>query len=105
MSEPMAEGPPVRYPEELEREVVLPDGARLRVRPIRQEDESRLMEFHERLSRRTAYQRFFTVMRRLPPNLAHFPANVDFRRRLALVVEHEPGRTGRRGPLRAGRPG
>jgi RimJ/RimL family protein N-acetyltransferase len=49
------------------------------------------MAFHERLSRHTAYQRFFTLMKRLPPDWAHFLANVDYRRRLALVAEREPG--------------
>ena len=61
------------------------------IRPIRPEDARRLMEFHERLSRHTAYQRFFTLMNRLPPDWAHFLANVDYRRRLALVVEQKPG--------------
>ena len=87
----MIEAALVPYPQELEREVVLRDGARLRIRPIRPEDEPRLMEFHERLSRHTAYQRFFAVTRRLSPEWAHFLANVDYRRRLALVVEREPG--------------
>ncbi len=35
----------------------------------------------------TAYQRFFTVMRRLPPDWAHEFATVDYERRLALVAE------------------
>ncbi|HXJ83530.1 MAG TPA: GNAT family N-acetyltransferase [Candidatus Methylomirabilis sp.] len=78
------------YPAELERDVVLQDGARLRLRPIRPEDEPRLVALYDRLSRYTAYQRFFTAMKRLPPDWAHFLANVDYRRRLALVVEHPP---------------
>ena len=81
---------PAPYPHELEREIVLPDGARLWLRPIRPDDEPRLVEFYDRLSRFTAYQRFFTAMKRLPPNWAHFLANVDYRRRLALVVETRP---------------
>jgi RimJ/RimL family protein N-acetyltransferase len=76
------------YPRELEREVVLRDGARLRLRPIRPEDQDRLITFYDRLSRHTAYQRFFTVMKRLPPNWAHLLANVDYERRLALLAEH-----------------
>jgi hypothetical protein len=55
------------YPVELEREVALRDGARIRIRPIRGEDESRLVAAYDRLSQYTAYQRFFTVMKRLPP--------------------------------------
>jgi GNAT superfamily N-acetyltransferase len=37
-----------------------------------------------------AYQRFFSVMRHLPPDWARFLAEVDYRRRLALVVERGP---------------
>ncbi len=82
--------PMAAYPKELEREIALPDGARLRLRPIRPEDQDRLTAFYDRLSRHTAYQRFFAVMRRLPPNWAHFLANVDYERRLALIAEHGP---------------
>jgi RimJ/RimL family protein N-acetyltransferase len=67
--------------------VILAGGERVRLRPIRPDDEPRLGELYDRLSQRTAYQRFFTVMRRLPPDWAHFLANVDHRRRFALVAE------------------
>ncbi len=82
--------PMAAYPKELEREIVLRDGARLRLRPIRSEDQDRLIAFYDRLSRHTAYQRFFTVMKRLPPDWAHLLANVDYQRRLALIAEHGP---------------
>ena len=59
----------------------------LRLRLIRPDDEPRLVALHERLSAQTAYQRFFTAMRRLPTNWAHYFANVDYRTRLALVIE------------------
>ena len=75
------------YPGELERDVVLRDGTRLRLRPIRPEDEDRLIRFHDRLSGQTAYQRFFTVVRHLPSDWAHRLANVDYRHRLALLAE------------------
>ena len=78
------------YPRELARAIVLADGTRLALRPIRADDEPRLVALYDQLSRHTAYQRFFTVMKRLPPDWAHFLANVDYRRRLALVVEHGP---------------
>lgn len=80
--------PMTAYPAELEREITLRDGARLRLRPIRSDDQDRLIAFHDRLSRQTAYQRFFSVMRRLPPDWAHWLANVDYQRRLALLAEH-----------------
>jgi RimJ/RimL family protein N-acetyltransferase len=64
----------------------LTDGTRITLRPIRSDDESALTALHERLSPQTAYQRFFTVMRRLPPNWAHILANVDYDRRMAFVA-------------------
>jgi RimJ/RimL family protein N-acetyltransferase len=78
-----------RYPRELVRTIALKDGASAHVRPIRPDDEPRLVDLYERLSRHTAYQRFFTVMRRLPGDWYHFFANVDYVRRLALVAERE----------------
>lgn len=77
------------YPRELVCTVVLKDGVSARIRPIRPDDEPRLVDLYERLSRHTAYQRFFTVMRRLPNDWYHFFANVDYVRRLALVAERE----------------
>jgi RimJ/RimL family protein N-acetyltransferase len=82
---------PDAYPEELEHGVVLRDGGRVHVRPIRPDDASRLVALYDRLSAHTAYQRFFTVMRRLPPDWARVFANVDYRRRLALVAERRLG--------------
>jgi RimJ/RimL family protein N-acetyltransferase len=67
--------------------ITLRDGAQVRVRPIRPDDEPRLVDLYERLSQDTRYQRFFSVMQRLPPDWAHFLANVDYERRFALVVE------------------
>lgn len=78
---------PARYPAELERDVELRDGSRLHVRPIRPDDAPRLIDYYERLSAHTAYQRFFTVMKRLPPDWARMLAAVDYRRRLALIAE------------------
>lgn len=80
---------PTRYPAELQRAVTLRDGSRVYLRPIRPDDAPRLVELYGRLSRHTAYQRFFTIMRRLPPDWARFLAAVDYERRLAIVAEHD----------------
>lgn len=77
------------YPREFEREVTLKDGARVRIRPVLSEDETRLVTLYDRLGRHTKYQRFFTVMKRLPPDWAHYFANVDYRQRMALVAERD----------------
>jgi acetyltransferase len=68
------------------RPAVLRDGTTVTLRDIRPEDESALTALYERLSPRTAYQRFFSVMRRLPPNWGHILANVDYDRRMAIVA-------------------
>ena len=81
---------PSEYPKELERTTSLKDGTRVRIRPILPEDEPRLVALHSRLSRDTRYHRFFGEMERLPPDWAHFFANVDYHRRLALVAERTP---------------
>ena len=75
----------------LDREVTLRDGARVRVRRIRPDDAAGLVDLYARLSAHTAYQRFFSAMRRLPPDWAAFLANVDHRRRFALVAEAPDG--------------
>ena len=82
---------PPGYPRELERDVVLRDGTQVHVRPIRPEDAPRLVAAYDRLSAHSAYQRFFSAMRRLPPNWARFLATVDYRRRLALIAERPSG--------------
>ena len=82
---------PGEIPREFDRQVVLKDGAHVWLRAIRPDDEPRLVDLYGRLSQHTAYQRFFTVMKRLPPDWAHFFANVDYRTRLAVVAEREHG--------------
>jgi RimJ/RimL family protein N-acetyltransferase len=70
-----------------DREVTLRDATRLRVRPIRADDAPRLVALYDHLSGDTRYQRFFSTMRRLPPDWARFLAEVDYERRFALVAE------------------
>lgn len=79
-----------QYPRELERDVTLKDGTHLHLRPIRPEDAPRLIDFYDHLSQHTAYQRFFTIMKRLPPDWARLLATVDYQRRLAIVAESGP---------------
>jgi RimJ/RimL family protein N-acetyltransferase len=81
---------PAPYPAELKRDIALRDGTTLRLRPIRADDAPRLVEYYGRLSAHTAYQRFFTVMRRLPPDWARLHAAVDYWTQLALIAERGP---------------
>lgn len=79
--------PPTEYPKELERDATLKDGTVVHLRPIRPDDAPGLVALFDRLSRHTAYQRFFSVLKRLPPAYAKVFANVDYRQRLAIVAE------------------
>ena len=76
-------------PEELSHTLTATDGTPVFVRAIRPSDAGRLVTFYDRLSEHTAYQRFFTVMKRLPPDWARMLATVDHVKRLALVAEVE----------------
>src|SRR3989441_8207857 len=73
-----------------EQGVTLRNGASVRVRAIRPDDEPRLMALCRRLSPRTVYERSFSF-RRLLPEEAHALANVDDRRRMAIVAEVDDG--------------
>jgi len=77
------------YPWQLVDSLELADGAALRVRPIRPDDEPRLVELFHRLSPRTVYQRFFRAYDRLPDHWYRGFANVDYLARLALVAEEQ----------------
>ena len=84
---PAEDGPSVTAATALPmKPISLTDGAQVTLRSIRPEDESALTALYERLSPETSYQRFFTVMRRLPPDWAHILANVDYDRRMAIVA-------------------
>lgn len=78
---------PAEYPKELEGDATLKDGTVIHLRPIRPDDAPGLVALFDRLSRHTAYQRFFSVLNRLPPAYAKVFANVDYRQRLAIVAE------------------
>jgi RimJ/RimL family protein N-acetyltransferase len=58
----------------------------LLVRPMRADDEVRLLRTAGRLSPRTVYQRFFSPIHTIPPTLLHRLANVDHDDREALVA-------------------
>jgi RimJ/RimL family protein N-acetyltransferase len=70
-----------------DQKIALRDGTVVRMRPIRPDDAPRLSALYDHLSRDTRYQRFFSAMRRLPPDWARFLADVDGQTRAALVAE------------------
>ena len=80
---------PTNYPRELGAQVILSDGTWCLLRPIRPDDAERLIEFHQHLSQRSTYLRFFTVHPRLSAKEVKRFTTVDYEDRLALVVERD----------------
>ncbi|HZA79740.1 MAG TPA: GNAT family N-acetyltransferase [Acidimicrobiales bacterium] len=74
-------------PAHWESDVVLLDGGTVHVRPIRPDDGTALVAFHERLSPDTVYSRFFSAKPRLSAaEVEHF-THLDHDARVALVAE------------------
>lgn len=71
------------------------DGEEVTIRPIRPEDEPLLIHFHEKLSERTVYLRYFQPLK-LSQRTAHERLTricfLDYDREMALVVERNTGR-------------
>jgi len=77
------------YPVELVTDVVLDDGARLHVRPIRPEDAELERAFVAALSEKTRYFRFFHRLNQLTPAMLARFTQVDYDREMALVAVDE----------------
>ena len=73
------------------------DGAEVTLRPIRPEDEPLMSKFHETLSERSVYMRYFSSLS-LSSRVAHERlvriCFVDYDRVMALVVDHTDKATG-----------
>jgi GNAT superfamily N-acetyltransferase len=67
----------------------LKDGRVAHLRPIRPDDASRLIALFHRLSDETIRYRFFIAKKDLLPSEAEYFANVDYRKRMAVVAECE----------------
>src|SRR5512140_392602 len=74
------------YPSQLEADIVLRNGSTLHVRPVRPDDEAKLLDMFHRLSRESLHSRFFDMP---TPDMAlrNSPARVDYRSQLGLVGE------------------
>ena len=79
------------YPVELIGDVVLRDGTRIHVRPIRPEDAALESAFVNGLSEQTRYYRFFYRIGELTPAMLARFTQVDYDRELALVAIVDEG--------------
>ncbi|HXI41026.1 MAG TPA: bifunctional acetate--CoA ligase family protein/GNAT family N-acetyltransferase [Bryobacteraceae bacterium] len=82
------------------------DGTPVNIRPIRPEDEPMMVAFHERLSERSVYFRYFHLLN-LSQRTAHERLTricfIDYDRGMALVAEKEDPQNGSRQILGVGR--
>jgi GNAT superfamily N-acetyltransferase len=78
---------PGQFPEELEADVEVANGATLHLRPIRCSDAGKLVEFHTHLSSDSIYRRYFSLHPVLSTTEVRHFTQVDYVNRLALIVE------------------
>lgn len=74
------------YPQELEQEMVVRDGSRYFVRPIRPEDGPALQALFARLAPEDIRMRFFQPLKSLPLTLAARLTQIDYDREMALIA-------------------
>jgi acetyltransferase len=78
------------YPQQHVGKWTMKNGVEVTIRPIRPEDEPQLIDFHERLSDRTVYMRYFQPLK-LTQRTAHERLTricfIDYDREMALVAE------------------
>ncbi|HWQ53546.1 MAG TPA: bifunctional acetate--CoA ligase family protein/GNAT family N-acetyltransferase [Bryobacteraceae bacterium] len=85
------------YPVQYVRDWTMKDGTEVTIRPIRPEDEPNMVKFHEGLSERSVYLRYFHLMN-LSQRVSHERLTricfIDYDREMALVAERRgPGAT------------
>jgi acetyltransferase len=94
------------YPSQYVSPFTMRDGAEVTLRPIRPEDEPLMCKFHETLSDRIVYRRYFSSLS-LSSRVAHERlvriCFVDYDRVMALVVDHKDEATGEHRILGVGR--
>ena len=94
------------YPSQYISQFTMKDGAEVTLRPIRPEDEPLMSKFHETLSDRSVYMRYFSSLS-LSSRVAHERlvriCFVDYDRVMALVVDNKDEVTGQHRILGVGR--
>ncbi|WP_374101101.1 GNAT family N-acetyltransferase [Antrihabitans sp. YC2-6] len=74
------------FPEHWLADVLAADGGVVHLRPITPDDAGRLVEFHEKLSPRTKYLRYFGPYPRMSERDVERSTHVDHHRRVALIA-------------------
>ena len=79
------------YPSEFEETIVLADGSAVFVRPIRPEDQPKLVAMVMESTPRDIYLRFFGPMKQFPHLMAARLSQIDYSREMAFVAIAPPG--------------
>ncbi|MBC6949385.1 GNAT family N-acetyltransferase, partial [candidate division KSB1 bacterium] len=94
------------YPRQYVSTWTLRNGAPVTIRPIRPEDEPLMVQFHQKLSERTVYLRYFHLIT-LNQRIAHERLTricfIDYDREMVLVVERTPAAGAEREIIGVGR--
>src|SRR6202165_3897428 len=94
------------YPSQYVSQFTMKDGTEVTLRPIRPEDEPLMRKFHETLSDRSVYMRYFSSLS-LSSRVTHERLAricfVDYDRVMALVVDHTDAATGQHRIVGVGR--
>jgi acetyltransferase len=94
------------YPTQYVHSWTMRDSTRVTIRPIRPEDEPLMVKFHETLSERSVYFRYFSAMR-LTQRIAHERLTrmcfIDYEREMALLVLWKNPQSGEQEILAVGR--
>ncbi len=77
----------VAYPAQWESDVVLADGGTVRLRPVRPDDDARLLALYEALSDESIYLRFFSPVPRPTAAQLERLTNVDYVNNMAMVAQ------------------
>lgn len=83
---------PQGYPEHLGGTFELRDGRTVSIRAILPSDAAEITDAIEAADRETLLHRFFTAAPHLTNEQIHYLAEVDYRRRLALIADDDEGR-------------
>ena len=79
------------YPSEFEETIALADGSTVFVRPIRPEDQPKLVAMVMESTPRDIYLRFFSLMKQFPHMMAARLSQINYSREMAFVAIAPPG--------------
>ncbi|MHA1649199.1 MAG: GNAT family N-acetyltransferase [Candidatus Helarchaeota archaeon] len=65
------------------------DGIEVLYRPIRPDDDDKILEFYYSLSRETIYFRFFSGRKNVPKSRVRDYTHIDYQKNFAMVVEYQ----------------